>query len=314
MDYHKMYENREFLDPYPLAPGERFPESDLLPEGCIVIEEQESDWGIPVDLVTDVVYIDRPEGKLHLNILMPRSRTKRWPCIVYTQGSAFRKQVLFRELAQNVRLAALGYVVAIVEYRHSGIKPFPAQAEDCKSAIRFLRKHAEEYRIDPEHMAAVGDSSGGHTSLMVGFSREEEFHTGENDEYSSKVNAIIDLYSPTIFSVMNCVPSSMEHRGPDGPEGCEIGGFPVLEHPELVRPTIPMEYLEPDRETPPVMIVHGSRDQLVPFEQSCFLYECLKKMGKTVVFYKLMGADHGNMTFHSDRLVSLMDEFLKKYI
>ena len=83
------------------------------------------------------------------------------------QGSAFHEQWLCNNIPRHLRLAQKGYVVAVIQYRPSDIAPFPAQMQDAKTAIRFLKKHAEEYHIDPEHMAVAGDSSGAHTALMV---------------------------------------------------------------------------------------------------------------------------------------------------
>lgn len=114
-------------------------------------------------------------------------------------GSAFHKQWLWDHISRHIRMAEHGYVVAIVEYRPSEIAPFPAQMQDAKTAVRFLKKHCEEYHIDVDHMAIAGDSSGGHTALMAGFTGDEGPDTRLYGEYSAKVNCIIDLYGPTVF-------------------------------------------------------------------------------------------------------------------
>ncbi len=310
---------RELLDPIPTRNPLEFQHTDEVPEGCIVIEEELPDeWGRLVDLHTHVVYAERDGRKLELQIFEPTEPGPYdpvpLPCVVIVPGSAFHEQRIMMQINRYVRLAQHGYVVAIVQYRPSEVAPFPAQIQDTKTAIRFLKKNADVYHIDPDHMAVAGDSSGAHVALMTGFTGDDEPDTDLYGEYSAKVTCIIDLYGPTVFSLMNYYPSSQNHYDADSPEGFEIGRKNVLEHPELVEPTIPMNYLSEDKPTPPLLIIHGGRDWLVPFNQSVRLYECMKKMNKEVVFYKLDHASHGCGGFETDRVLGIALDFLKKYI
>jgi dipeptidyl aminopeptidase/acylaminoacyl peptidase len=110
---------------------------------------------------------------------------------------------------------------------------------------------------------------------------------------------------------MNEEPSIMDHRGPTTPEGMLIGELNVLEHPEKVRPTIPMNYLSPEKPVPPFLIIHGDRDRLVPFGQSVMLFEALKRANKQVEFYKLQGADHGGPAFWTESVLDIVEEFVR---
>lgn len=92
-----------------------------------------------------------------------------WPVIVFVRGSAFHKQNVTDCSNYFVRIAEQGYVVAALKYRHSDIAPFPAQMQDCKTAVRFMRKNAERFHCNKDRIALWGDSSGGHTVLMAGF-------------------------------------------------------------------------------------------------------------------------------------------------
>ncbi|BBH27894.1 hypothetical protein SG0102_28280 [Intestinibaculum porci] len=85
------------------------------------------------------------------------------------QGSAFHQQWLWNSISRLIRLAEKGFAIAIVEYRPSEFAPFPAQVQDTKAAIRFLRQEAVRYHIDSNHIALGGDSSGAHTALIAGF-------------------------------------------------------------------------------------------------------------------------------------------------
>ena len=180
--------------------------------------------------------------------------------------------------------------------------------------IFLLQRNAEKYNIDSQRIALWGDSSGGHTVVMAGITADCQLDTELYREFSSKVKCIIDWYGPTDISKMNYVPSSQDHIEPDSPEGYLIGRKNVLENPDLVAPTIPMNYLSADTETPPIMIMHGSRDNLVNFNQSCLLYNRLKELGKDVEMYKLEGATHGSGGFNSEEAVNIVSDFLAKHL
>ena len=320
---------RKLLAPIPTPEPAKFPYSDELPEGCRLIEETAPDWGCKVKIHTDVVYCERTdrEGKpypLKLQILEPGvpqgepvwevEKVRKWPCIVYVQGSAFHRQNIWYALPRHMRMAEHGYVVAIVEYRPSEVAPFPAQMQDAKTAIRFMKKNAETYHIDPEHVALAGDSSGAHTALMAGFTGDEEPDTDVYSDYSASVNCIVDVYGPTVFALMNYYDSSECHWLPDAPEGMELGGLNVLDHLDLADQTVPMNYLSPDKPTPPLLLFHGGRDRLVPFNQSVILYETMKKLGKEVEFYKVANAGHGCMGFDNDTISGIVLDFLGRHI
>lgn len=323
-DYKKIMDERTLLDPISTTVPKDFPHTDEVPEGCHVIDGLSDDWGHYVDIHTDVHYASRDGRDLKMIILEPRlhfgasdkemAKVRRWPCVAYIQGSAFHEQWLWNNISRHIRLAEKGYVVAIIQYRPSEVSPFPAQMQDAKTGIRFLKKNADEYHIDVEHMAVAGDSSGGHTALMAGFTGDNEPDTDLYADYSAEVNCIVDVYGPTVFSLMNYYESSQNHYDPESPEGFEIGQKNVIENLELAAKTIPMNYLSKDRKTPPTLIIHGSRDMLVPFNQSCQLYNYMKEMGKEVEFYKLNNANHGCLGFDNDTVLNIVLEFLNKHI
>ena len=148
---------------------------------------------------------------------------------------------------------------------------------------------------------------------MAGFTGDEGPDTRLYGEYSAKVNCIIDLYGPTVFSLMNYYESSQNHYDPDSPEGYEIGGKNVLEHPELADLTIPMNYLSKEKETPPLLLIHGGRDMLVPFNQSYLTAQKLQQTGHLVEFYKVLGAGHGTFLW-TDRMLQLVIQFFQAWL
>ena len=311
--------------PTPLRETKHFVHTDEVPDGCIVLgEPSEDSFGHPVDMM-QVTYATRalPDGStvdLPMYVFtpgvdnMPEGEIPEggWPVIVFVRGSAFHEQNVLDYLNYYVRIAERGYVVAAVKYRASDYAPFPAQMQDCKTAVRWMRANAERFHCNKERVALWGDSSGGHTVLMAGFTGDHEPDTPDLAGESAAVSCIIDWYGPTDFAMMSHYPSSQNHHDPDCPEGVELGGVDVLDHPELNRAASPMTYLSADRPTPPTLIMHGGRDQLVPFNQSCRLYATMKALGKDVTFYKLDNACHACYGFRSDKAIALTLDWLKE--
>jgi acetyl esterase/lipase len=261
-------------------------------------------------------YCERDGRTLHMHLILPSQHErpdKLWPLVVFVQGSAWKRQNLDANLAPLSWIARQGYAVAIVEYRPSETAPFPAQIQDAKTAIRYLRKNAGQFSIDPQEIVIWGDSSGGHTAVMAGITwQDKQLDTGLYNEYSCQVKGIIDYYGPTDITQMNIAPSTMDHYGADSPEGLLIGGLDVLENPDQAAATICMNHIPEETLIPPILIIHGNKDRLVPFEQSVLLYNDLKKKKKDVEFYKLEGADHGGPDFWSVEVLGIVEAFMKR--
>ena len=309
----------------PMNPMEPVPPSDELPTGVVPVRYTDEPR-LPVNLHPNVVYDERDGETLHLQILTPFDfmpptpvggadgiAPTKYPLIVHIPGSAWHRQMVMMALSSMIRVCERGFAVAIMQYRPSEVAGFPAQIEDAKTAIRFMRKHATEYGIDPDSIAIWGDSSGGHTALMTAITGAGTFDNGTYSEFDCDVSCVVDCFGPTDISKMNYYPTTMDHIEPDSPEGYLIGRKNVLEHPELVAPTIVMNHITPDKRTPPIIILHGDRDQLVPFNQSCMLYDKLKALGKTVEMYKLLDGSHGAGGFNSSECLDIILEFVERY-
>lgn len=296
---------------------ENFPEATDSPAGMKVLNTSRDDWFLVYE--HDVPYVERDGILLHLQILKPVyadwERRIKAPCIVFIQGSAWMKQNIYLNLANLAKIAQRGFVVAAVEYRPSDVASFPAQVVDSKTAVRFMRKNAAQYHVDPDNVFVFGDSSGGHTSLMVGITAGmRELDSQDDEQYSAHVNAVVDFYGPTDISRMNDVPSTMDHIAPDSPEGRLIGRKNVLENLEEAQKTNPINYISREREIAPILMMHGSKDELVPFHQSVLIYEALRAAGKEVEFYKLKEAQHGGPQFWTCEVLDIVEEFLRKHI
>ncbi len=308
---------KKYVTPF-TCPIDEFPDYPECPEGVKTLTLKDT-FGPEVDFKTDIVYAIRDGEDLHIHLLQPveggpSALQRAYPCVVFVQGSAWHRQYLFGHLPEMVRLCQHGYTVAIVQYRPSEVAPFPAQAQDVKTAIRYLRKHAVELRLLPQRLAIWGDSSGAHTALMVAFTGDQAPDTDLYNEESAQVSCVVEWYGPVDISKMNEVPSVQDHVQPDSPEGYLIGRKNVLENPQLAEKTIPMRYLSRDKASPPLLMMHGSRDELVSFQQGCLLYQEMRALDKDVEMYRLEGAYHGYGGFHSDEALNIVIEFIRRHI
>lgn len=301
------------IEPIELSYKE-FPASPALAEGMKVLPLNPD--AVYCAVLHNHPYCEREGRPLHMHLILPSQHErpdKLWPLLVFIQGSAWRQQNLDANLAPLSVVARQGYAIAIVEYRPSDVAAFPAQIQDAKTAIRYLRMNAGQFNIDPEQIVIWGDSSGGHTAVMTGITfLDKQLDTDLYNEYSCHVKGIIDYYAPADITRMNEAHSTMDHYGADSPEGLLIGGLDVLENPEQAAPTVIMNHISEEVDIPPILIIHGNKDRLVPFEQSVLLYNDLKQKGKDAEFYKLEGADHGGPDFWSDEVLDVVQAFINR--
>ena len=300
---------------------DEFPESEDSTRGMRTLPQDDS--ARTVRYIRDVPYAFKDGTRLHLQVLVPNiSRAQvfgahddpneTYPLIVYVVGSAWMKQDMAGNLPQLARFASRGYVIALTEYRHSGIAPFPAQVQDCLFAVRFMQANAAAYKADPSRTVLWGDSSGGHTVVMAGLGCEIPALNSEQNLPPVKLCGVVDYYGPTKIAEMNDVPSMQDHRLPESPEGRIIGFLRVPDHPQKAEAMNPMRLISKEKEVPPFLILHGNKDRLVPFRQSVMLYEALRDAGKDATFYKLEGADHGDPAFWTEETFDLVDEFMRR--
>ena len=308
-------EELKMLEPYPMFGEPKFPDSTERPEGVISVTWTDAPAPF-ADVLPNVVYQELSGEQQHLQIFKPMTMfappdqpPQKFPLIVYVPGSAWHRQNVWIGLGKALEAVARGYAFAIVEYRPSDIAPFPAQIADAKSAIRFLRAHADEYGLDASKIALWGDSSGGHTAVSLAV-MDGIPDNGEHTDEPFAVDCVIDFFGPTDVQMMAYYPSAMDHLGPDSPEGYLIGRKDVHVHTALAQKTNPINYINSDSALPPLLMMHGSSDNIVAFNQSVRLYDKLCECGKEVVFYRLEGAGHGMGGFTSREAMETVFSFI----
>lgn len=293
---------------------DEYPSFDEKVEGAVRIKTTGDEIGTYI--FSNVEYANIDGHRLHLDIIVPQTRNTsdsgaKYPCLVYVQGSAWMQQNIGAKLGLLARLSEKGYVIAVVEYRHSGIAPFPATALDTRNAIRFMRVHADEYSVDTDKMFVGGDSSGGHTAMFSQIIRDDEQNTNLFPGVTADVKGILSFYGASSVMLEDGMPSTVNHHLPDSPEGMEMGGVNLREHPELCRKMSVECNIDETTPLPPVLMFHGTKDRIINPRVSVTIYNRLKECGKDVSLYLLEGADHGGSEFWTEEIQQIVIKFFQ---
>jgi acetyl esterase/lipase len=258
-------------------------------------------------VLRDLEYVKGGHERQRLDLYLPEKADRPLPLIVWIHGGAW--------LAGNkdgggppLPYAGKGYAVASINYRLSQHAKFPAQIEDCKAAIRWLRANAKKYQLDPDRFAVWGASAGGHLVALLGTSGDVKDLEGDggNLEQSSRVQAVVDWFGPTDMTKMGG-----RHDAPESPESKLLGG-PVQDNKDKAARANPITYVSKD--DPPFLIMHGDEDKTVPFSQSELLAEALKNAGVEVTLTRIEGAGHGGREFSSEANRKIIAEFLDRHL
>jgi acetyl esterase/lipase len=260
-----------------------------------------------VEVIRDIEYARAGGTRLLLDLYLPSAaKTAKTPpaLLVWIHGGGWRSGT--KDRCPLAHQAARGYAVASVEYRLSPVAPFPAQIEDCKAAIRFLRANAAKYNFDPRRIGVAGSSAGGHLSALLGTSggvKDLEGDLGHADQ-SSRVQAVCDFCGPVDLlklaehaERLRAAATGTQPREGSGPgTNAQLAvtgllGGPAAEKKDLAVKANPATYASAD--DPPFLIIHGENDRLVPLEQSQILHDALKAKGVDVQLIAVPNAGHG---------------------
>lgn len=262
-------------------------------------------------VIPDVVFSTAQGIELKMQIIKPWVEENlevkpNYPLIVFVQGSAWTFPDVYAEIPQLSKFARAGYVVATVTHRNclEG-HPFPAFLQDVKTGIRFLRKHAKEYQIDPNRVGIWGTSSGGNTALLVGLTGDDvRYETEEHKGYSDCVNMVVDCFGPTKMV--------QELQNPDEISNDIFKGLlgeNTKENWKKLCEMDPINQIQEEKDYPPFLLLHGNQDELVDYSQSVQMYHKLLDYGVDASMICVEGAPHEG-SFWSRELLDLMKEFI----
>lgn len=214
-------------------------------------------------------------NSLLLDIYSPKQPIGKLPVVVWIHGGSWKSGS--KDPCYIGFMATQNLAIVSINYRLSGVAPYPAQIYDCKGVIRWLRAHADKYDLDPDHIGVFGASAGGHLAALLGTTagvKELEGDVGGNLNYSSKVQVVCAFYPPTDLDKL--VTEESLRVSPDTDVAKFLGG-PV--NSELANAALanPVRYVTKD--SAPFYILHGAQDKLVPVSQSQLLYDALTNAG-----------------------------------
>ena len=201
-----------------------------------------------------------------------------------------------------------GYILASIDYRHSTTAIFPAQIQDCYQAIEFLHNNASKYNLDKNKFVLFGFSAGGHLASLLALSINNnvtEFYP-QKKKTNFKIKGVIDFYGPSDFLAMTAM-GDPEMKG--DPISTLLGSAPI-KRPDVSKLASPSNYL--DKDDPPFIIVHGEKDESVPYQQSVLLqsYLNLAKVKNELIIVK--GAPHYGVMFDVDEVRTKLLTFLSE--
>ena len=263
-----------------------------------------------VRVLNDVAYLENGHERQVLDLYLPKSTGQVRPVVIWVHGGGW--QTGDKSGGPWRPLLEQGFAVASINYRLSQHSIFPAQINDCKAAVRWLRDHAAEYELDPQCFGVWGSSAGGHLVALLGTSGDVADLEGAESKTSSRVQAVCDWFGPTDFLKMN------EHGGPNGridhdapnsPEARLIGGA-VQSHQEAARRASPLTYVTAD--DPPFLIVHGDQDPVVGMQQSLLLHKALTAAKVPSTLTIVPGAGHGQ--FRDPKIAESCIEFFERVL
>ncbi len=248
-----------------------------------------------VKTIKNLDYAGTGNPKQMLDLYLPEkpAASGPLPVVCWIHGGGWRggDRARASEVAQ---LAASGkYAGVSIGYRLTGEAIWPAQIHDCKAAIRWIRTHASEHGLDPNRIAVWGSSAGGHLVSMLGVSggvKELEGTIGPNLEQASTVQGVVDFFGPSDLLTIEHPESENDQAEADSRVSLLLGA-PVKEAPDKARSASPLHHVSAG--APPFLIVHGTGDPTVPYQQSVDFRQALADAKVPVSLLTVTDGGHG---------------------
>lgn len=278
----------------------------------VVAEEQKtlaSEMSLKLKLENDIVYGRGGDVDLKLDLAMPATGDGPFPAIVCIHGGGWQAGNRQSNSALMTVLAQHGYVAVTISYRFAPQHKYPAQIHDAKAAVRWLRANAKTYKIDPEHIGAIGFSAGGHLSSLLGTTDKNDGLEGDggNPEQSSRVQAVVNFFGPTDFTKKDW------DQATEDKFFIPALGEKFVNKPELYKRFSPASFATKD--DAPTLFQHGDQDKLVAVRHSRDMAEQLKGLGIDSRAEIIAGAGHGwggaDMIKSIQQSVGFFDKHLK---
>jgi len=263
-----------------------------------------------VTVERDLVYARYGDREMKLDLYRPASGAGPFPAIVFIHGggwSAGNKNAFRRQAAYQ---ATKGFAGACIAYRLSGEATYPAAAHDSKAAVRWVRANAAKYSINPDKIGAAGGSAGGHLVAILGTSAKLRKLEGDggNPGFSSRVQAVVSFNG-----VFDLAGAAAKSANATGPIALFLGG-PYDHMPQVYAEASPMTHV--DKSSAPFLLLHGTADSTVPYQQSVDMQKKLEAAGVRAELYSAEGAQHGffNRPPHFHPTLERMEQFFRSVL
>lgn len=258
-----------------------------------------------VQVLKDLVYKEPYVRPLLMDLYWPVKFSAPLPVIVWVHGGGWKNGS--KEGCPAKWLAGHGFAVASINYRLTHEAQWPAQIDDCRDAIRFLRRSAERFGLDAEHIGAWGSSAGGHLVAILG-----TIDPPSHEVVSGRVQAVCDWFGPSDLLTMppNVVSENRTLEQVSKSNGALLLGATVRDVPDKAKHASGLYHVSSD--DPPFLIVHGDQDPGVPIEQSERLAAALRQAGVQTTLHVVKGAGHGGKLFQTEEVNALVLSFFKQ--
>jgi acetyl esterase/lipase len=257
--------------------------------------------------IKNIPYVAHPTPRQNFDLYLPKNKSDQpFPLVFWIHGGAWMMGIKDWD---NVKyLAGHGYAIASIDYRIAPESRFPAQIQDCNAALNFILAHATNYGINPKRFVVGGGSAGGHLALLLGLARGER-NFGANA--SIKPLAILDFFGPADFSKMlDDLKMIHSEKGiallQDA--GTKLFGAPVEQFSDEAKIASPINYV--NAASPPILILQGGEDDLVPIAQSRRLHDALDRAGVKNQLIIVKNAGHDGPLFSTPEIQSKVIDFL----
>jgi len=225
-----------------------------------------------------LAYASPPGGELGLDLYEPQGGGPA-PLVVMIHGGSWAGGTSADLAALNFYLAGRGYAVAALSYRFAPAYPFPAASDDVAAAIAFLKGHAAELGLDAGRIAVIGRSAGGHLALLAGYTANDP-----------AIRGVVSFYGPVDLRYGYANPRNPAVIDSRAVLGAFLGGTPDSAGAAYDAAS-PIRFVGPA--TPPTLLIHGGRDELVSFAESQMLADRLAAAGRPQMLLGLPWATHG---------------------
>jgi acetyl esterase/lipase len=258
-----------------------------------------------VEVLRDITFSTVDEQELQLDLYRPKKASGMLPVVVWVHGGGWKNGS--KDRCPAAWLAAHGFTVASINYRLTHEAQWPAQIDDCRAAVRWLRENAKTLNLNPDRIGAWGSSAGGHLVALLG-----TLDPPDSEGTSSQVQAVCDWFGPTDLLTMppNTISETRTEADIAQSNGAKLLGATVRDVPALAKQASALYQVSDD--DPPFLIMHGEKDPGVPLSQSQRLHEKILTAGAQSELKVIANAGHGGKEFQTPEAKQFVLDFFSK--